>query len=522
MTKSNKEVTILGGGLAGLAAAVVLADQGLHVTLVERKPFLGGRASSYPVPNSHRLSSAPAPDALPASPSNEEQTPPAPANLALIDNCQHVLLRCCTNLLDFYQRLGVDAGIKFFDRYVFLSEQGRLAYLKSSRLPAPFHLLPSFAGFGPLNWKDRLAVAYALFCMLREQHRLEELDCVTMLTWLRRHRQTASAIEKFWRTVLVSALNEDIEVASARYGLKVFLDGLLRHPQAFHMGIPVVPLKKLYTEPCMNFLIARGGKVRLRTGVTGIQVEGSKVAGILLSDGNRLVTDYYVSGLPPDQLLRLLPEELLACSEYFRNLRRFQSSPITSICLWFDRQVTDLDYVALMGHQIQWIFRKCLNPEDAGQQDGEYLALVVSASRKLLTLGLKEIIDLALDDLHSVLPTSRKAQLLHGVVVKEPYATFSCRAGCDAYRMDQQSPLENLFVAGDWTRTGWPPTMEGAVRSSYRCAELILRAEGRAMNLLQPDLPATGFARWLWHVTKFFPFRATSNNDPSTLLRRMG
>jgi squalene-associated FAD-dependent desaturase len=506
---SKKEVTILGGGLAGLAAAVVLSDQGLQVTLVERKPFLGGRASSYPVPNSHRISfpaSAAAPDALPVDPSNEEQMPPAPATLTLIDNCQHVLLRCCTNLLDFYQRLGVDAGIRFFDRYVFLSDQGRLAYLKSSRLPAPFHLLPSFAGFGPLDWKDKLAVAYALFCMLRAQDRLEELDRVTMLSWLRRHRQTARAIENFWRTVLVSALNEDIEVASARYGLKVFLDGLLRHPRAFHMGVPVVPLKKLYTEPCMNFLSARGGKAKLRTSVTRIQVEGSKVVGVLLSDGNRLVTDYYVSGLPPDQLLRLLPEELLAGSEYFRNLRRFQSSPITSICLWFDRQVTDLDYAALLGHQIQWIFRKGLNPGDASQQNGEYLALVVSASRKLLTLGRKEIIDLALNDLHSVLPSSRKAQLLHGVVIKEPHATFSCQAGCDDYRLDQQSPLENLFVAGDWTRTGWPPTMEGAVRSSYRCAELILSAEGRAMDLLQPDLPAMGFSGWLSHLTKFIQF----------------
>src|SRR4030095_5006870 len=130
--KSKKEVTILGGGLAGLAAAVVLSDQGLQVTLVERKPFLGGRASSYPVPNSHRISfpaSAADPDALPADPSSEEQTPPAPVKLTLIDNCQHVLLRCCTNLLDFYKRLGVDAGIRFFDRYVFLSEQGGLAYL---------------------------------------------------------------------------------------------------------------------------------------------------------------------------------------------------------------------------------------------------------------------------------------------------------------------------------------------------------------------------------------------------------
>jgi squalene-associated FAD-dependent desaturase len=503
--KSNREVTILGGGLSGLAAAVVLSDQGLLVTLIERKPFLGGRASSFPVPNSHRLSfpTSAAPVGASVNPSNEEQSP-APAKLTLIDNCQHVLLRCCTNLLDFYQRLGVEDGIRFFDRYVFLTEQGRLAYLKSSLLPAPFHLLPSFAGFDPLNWRDKLAVAYGLFCMLRDQHRLNELDRVTMLAWLRRHRQTEQAIENFWRAVLVSALNEDLEVASARYGLKVFLDGLLRHRHAFHMGVPVVPLKKLYTEPCVGFLTARRGTARLRTSVTRIQVEGSKVVGVLLSDGNRLASDYYVSGLSPDQLLQVLPEEVVASSEYFRKLQRFQSSPITSICLWFDRQVTDLDHAALLGRQIQWIFRKGLSAADDGKQNGQYLALVVSASRKFLTLGRKEIINLALNDLHSVLPSSRKAQLLHGVVIKEPQATFSCQAGCDDYRLDQQSPLENLFVAGDWTRTGWPPTMEGAVRSSYRCAELILRAEGEAMNFLRPDLPPTGLNGVLWHLTKLF------------------
>src|SRR5262249_20804275 len=163
-------------------------------------------------------------------------------------------------------------------------------------------------------------------CMLLEQHHLEELDRVPMLDWLQSHRQTPRAIESFWRTLLVSALNEDIEVASARYGLKVFLDGLLRHPEAFHMGVPAVPLRELYTEPCMSFLGARGGTVKLRTSAIRLEIQSSRVTGILLNDGSRLASDYYVSGLPPDQLLRLLPEESVNGMPYFRNLRRFQSS----------------------------------------------------------------------------------------------------------------------------------------------------------------------------------------------------
>ena len=463
--ESSKHVIIIGGGLAGLSAAVRLAESGFRITLLERRPYLGGRASSYPV-----------------SPSSEE----------LVDNCQHVLLKSCTNLIDFYRRIDSYRNITFFDRIPFLDERARLSFLKGSILPAPLHMLPSFLRFKPLEWKDRFRVMYALSGMLRERQNLQNLDGISMLDWLQKHKQTDRTIEAFWRVVLVSALNEDIEVVSARYGIQAFLDGVLKQKKAFHVGIPSVPLSRLYTEPSLKFLGERNAGIRLRCQVKSIEVHDSLVQRIELKEGAPLAADYYVSSVPPDVLLRLLPESVVNSMEVFGNLRQLQSSPITAVYLWLDRKVTDLEYAALPGRQLQWMFNKSPDRNGASQ-----LGLVVSASRKLLPLGRSEILEQAVRELKEIFPAARQAEVVRGVVIKEPFATFSCRTGSDALRPDQQTPIRNLFVAGDWTRTGWPPTMEGAVRSGYRCAELILTAEGIQKSLMQPDLPPQGVLRFL-------------------------
>jgi zeta-carotene desaturase len=263
------------------------------------------------------------------------------------------------------------------------------------------------------------------------------------------------------------------------------------------MGVPIVPLEKLYTEPCLELITRRGGSVKMRCRATRIDVGGTRVSGVFLSDGSRLTGDYYLSCVPPQTLLSLLPTEVVESSDYFKRMRYFENSPITAVYLWFDRQVTVLENAALLGREIQWIFNKTSDVSKRNQSKGQHLGLVVSASRKLMRMTRNEILNLALRDLQEVLPSSQQVGILQAVVLKEPYATFSCRAGSDKLRPDQQSPLENLFVAGDWTRTGWPPTMEGAVRSSYRCAELILKQEGKQQIFLQADLPAQRLPRWI-------------------------
>jgi squalene-associated FAD-dependent desaturase len=495
---AHKRTIIIGGGLAGLAAAVALAEEGMTVTLLERKPFLGGRASSYPVRNqSQGLSVGDREDQ-----SDDAWSQVHDASPLWVDNCQHVLLKCCTNLLDFYRRLDAQKGVAFSDRIVFLDEHGQQATLTGSRLMAPFHLLPSFLRFTPLRWRDKLAIAYAFCCMLLGWPRLQGLDQMTMLQWLERHRQPSRAIEQFWRTFLVSALNEDIEVASARYGIQVFLEGML---------------SKLYTDPCLKFLGERGCAVHLRSNVTKIETDGVTVQGVVLSDGSRLTGDYYLSAVTPNALTRLLPAEVVERTEYFANLHHLGASPITAIYLWFDREITDLEYAALLGHEMQWIFNKGVALDSGGAWGDHCLGLVISASDKFLPLGRQEILEMALRDVRKVLPAAREAVLLGSVVIKEPFATFSCRAGCDRFRPDQKSPLENFFIAGDWTRTGWPGTMEGAVRSGYRCAELVLQAEGIDRSLIQSDLPAQGLVRWL-----FWFFRLMSGRHDSGPRSSMG
>ena len=486
----KKKVIVLGGGLAGLAAAIILVEREFHVTIIERKPFLGGRASSFPVitANSTRKKNLV---------ENSQYTLIDHRDKgAFIDNCQHVLLKCCTNLLDFYRRIGVGKYIRFVDHYLFQNFQGDKGVIKGSRLPAPFHLLPSFLQFKCLSWKDRLAVVYAFFCMFFEQNKFNRLDQITMLDWLRTHRQSAQAIEVFWRTFLVSALNEDLEKASAKYGVKVCIEGLLKNSNSFQMGVPIVPLEKLYTQPCLKFLKDRGAEVKLRSTVNRIEVIDSKVSGIKLNDGTKLEADYYLSSLPPEALLSVFDKAIVNESRYFSKLRLFHFSPIISIYLWFDKPITDLTYLAVSERKVQWIFNK--TNKNHHSNPNNHLSVVISASRELLSFQKAEILKIVLKDLNEIFPGTQGSQLLNSIVIKEPFATFSCCVGCDQIRLEQKSPLSNLLVAGDWTNTGWPPTMESAVRSSYCCAELILEAEGKSESLLKPDLPPDGISRWLF------------------------
>ena len=218
-----RKVLIAGGGLAGLSAAAALGSAGFEVDLFESRPFLGGRATSY---------------ALPGAAGEEPET---------IDNCQHILLRCCVNLLDFYQRLGVRDRIRFYREFYFLEPGGRISVLRRGRLPAPFHFTGSFCKMRCLSSADKLAIARAFVAIRRERTRRADLERISMLDWLLQKRQTPRAIDRFWRQVLVSAVNEDLERMAAVHGFHVFWRGFLASPDAYEMGVPSVPLGELYS-----------------------------------------------------------------------------------------------------------------------------------------------------------------------------------------------------------------------------------------------------------------------------------
>jgi zeta-carotene desaturase len=419
-----------------------------------------------------------------------------------VDNCQHVTLGCCTNLEDFYRRVGAAGQIRFFDRLLFAAPDGKRGAIASVALPPPLHMAPSFAFFPLLGWADKRAIAQALLAIARSGGHPADLSSdvagenVTMLAWLQKHRQTPRAIRRFWEVILVSALDEELDRIDARYGIDVFWKAFLSTRGGYRVGIPRVPLGELY-EGCRKALAAQGSEVQLRAGVRGFLVVDSRVEGVEREDGSVEAADYYLAAMPQDILPELLPREVVEREPVFLNLRNLRTSPITGVHLWFDRAVMLEPFLTLLDSKTQWVFNKTQLYGGGAKDGGQYLQLVISASYSLASRSRQEIIALCLEELRDVLPKTREAALVKGTVVKEMSATFSPAPGSDRWRPAQKSPLSGLFLAGDWTLTGWPSTMEGAVRSGYLAAEAILSDAGMPRKLLQPDLRAEGFAR-LW------------------------
>jgi len=438
----NPSVAIVGGGLAGLAASVALGSAGYSVTLLEARPFLGGRATSYPLNTAEDTSTT-------------------------IDNCQHVLLRCCTNLIDFYRRLGVAGNVHFYREFYWIEPGGRTSVMKRGLLPAPLHFTESFARLKFLSVGDKVSVANGLLSVKYEYGKRADLEQMTMLDWLREKRQTPRVIERFWRQVLVSAINEDLDRTAAVHGLQVFYLGFLAKADSYEMGIPDVPLADLYSENA--WAEYPEVKIRERSAVQQAVMENGRVSKLTTASG-AITADSYILALPFERLGTIAPELDL-------NLSSFTHSPITGIHLWFDRPITDLPHATLLDRTIQWMFNK---------KEGKYIQLVVSASRSLMQMSREDIIALALKELQEFFPAVKEAQLDHAHVIKEVRATFSAAPNLEQHRPVSTTTIPNLFLAGDWTRSGWPATMEGAVRSGYLAAEAVTKSLGTPQRFLKP------------------------------------
>ena len=451
---SENRVAVIGGGLAGLASAAALAPRGFRVTLVEARHRLGGRASSFT----------------------------DPATGQLVDACQHVSMGCCTNLAHFCRLVGVAHYLAPQPRLFFVTPDGRRSVFKADPWPAPFHLGRALLGAHYLNPAEKLRVAWGLLALVRERPDADP----PLLGWLLAHRQTTRTIDLFWTVVLVSALNESVDRLGLKYARKVFVDGFLRHRDGFVVHVPTVPLGKLYGGELRTFLARHGVEVRENAAVrklTPANAPGQpEIASLEFRDGTALDADWYVLAVPFGRVLDLLPDEL-ALDSYFGNIRNLEASPITSVHLWHDRPVLPLPHAVLLGGSGQWAFNR------GEVAPGEfYTQVVVSAARDIRGLGRDEIQRRILDELARAFPIGRGAKLVRARVVTEHAATFSAVPGVDRWRPPQASPVRNLVLAGDWTATGWPATMEGAVRSGYLAAEAILARCGRPERLVQPDL----------------------------------
>lgn len=458
-------VVVVGGGLAGLAAALAAQDMGLRVTLIESRPRLGGRASSFPDPKSG----------------------------ALADNGQHIALGCCTNFADFCRRIGVNkAGFRLPRAIRFLMPDGRAGLLKFRRLPAPFHLAPSFLGLPFLTVGDKLRIARGASALLRD---FDPREGESFADWLIRHGQTVRTLSLFWGPVLISALNEQLDRLDPLVARKVIVEGLLAARDAGRPVIPDLPLQTLLGDPAGVRFVERGGELRLTAGVRSVELDDELgLQGIRLRDGSFVPADFVVLAVPWYRVEDLLGAKAFAACKTLGGLARLDSAPIVGVHLWFDRPVWPSDHAVTPGRLVHWVFKE-RQPEGA---TGDYLKLVISAARDLGEWDRGQVEAMVLEDLAGMEPRIREAKVVACRVVTEHRATFVPDPGASSARPPQRTAIDGLMLAGDWTATGWPATMEGAIRGGYLAAEEVARDLGRPVRFLQPELRADWLARALF------------------------
>jgi squalene-associated FAD-dependent desaturase len=359
-----------------------------------------------------------------------------------------------------------------------MTADGRVSRMMAGPWPAPFHLVASFLRAHYLTPAEKARIAWGLARL-----RLAKGDGdPPFADWLARHRQTPRTVERFWGLVLTSALNESPERVGLRYARKVFVDGFLRHRRGFEVELPCVPLGSLYGEELRRWFRIRNVELRLNQAVRAICVEQGAVDSVQMRQGEVLRADYYVAALPFDRLLDLLPPGIVDEHACFAQLRQLETSPITSVHLWYSRPIVALPHVVLVSSLGQWVFNR------GEVAPGEhYVQVVVSAARQFRGMTTEEVLQAVSAEMEQLFPPAAGA-LLRGRVVTEHAATFSAVPGVDRLRPPQGSPLRNLLLAGDWTATGWPATMEGAVRSGYLAAEALLSRAGKPAGILRPDL----------------------------------
>jgi squalene-associated FAD-dependent desaturase len=448
---SDRRIAVVGGGLAGIAAALSCADAGAQVTLVEVRPRLGGAAYSFER------------DGL------------------ILDNGQHVFLRCCTAYRALLDRLGTASATTLQPRLSIpvLAPGGRVEWLRRSSLPAPLHLTGALARYGHLSVRERASASRAALALSSLDPEDAALDARTFGDWLAERGQSPGAVEGLWNLIALPTLNVDAREASLAMAAFVFQTGLLNDSAAGDVGYARLPLSAIHGEPSARALRSAG--VDVRTGWRAERVEAlpSGELGVIGADES-LESDAIVVALPHARAGAVLPDGAL---EDPAGLERLGSSPIVNLHVVYDRRVTDFDFAAAVRSPVQWLFDRT---RESGLADGQHLAISLSGADREAQMSRDELRDRFLPALGELLPRARDARVERFEVVREHNATFRSVPGTRRLRPAQHTPIPGLAIAGAWTATGWPATMEGAVRSGLAAAREALHS--------RPTAPLAGVA----------------------------
>ncbi len=444
--RSTYDVIIVGGGLSGLNAAVSLASKGKRILLLEQRQYLGGRTHSF----------------------TDETTGD------VVDNGQHLMMGCYKETRLYLQTVGSEhlASLQPSLRIDFVDPAKGSSTLESSPLPAPFHVLAGLlrlTHLSPLNRLRILRVGKELLRTSTEKERL--LDSLTVDEWLTGLGQTEESKNYLWNTIAIGTLNDHPKKVSALLFFRVLRAAFMGTREDSCLLIPKVGLSTLLVNPAVDFLSKHPGEIRTGTRVHTMTVDHDRVRNLHTAAGDVFEAEFFVLAAPYFDLPMMLPDDLIVPS-----LPLFISTPIVSINLWFDREVFEKEFTAVLNSTIQWIFNRtriCTSRHsDTGKT--QHLSLVISGAEDFVEFDKESIVQIAMNDLRRILSRVNDATLVHSLVVKEKRATFSPRPGMELVRPDTRTKLQNLFLAGDWTNTGYPATIEGAVISGRKAAEAVL------------------------------------------------
>ncbi|MFN2421052.1 MAG: hydroxysqualene dehydroxylase HpnE [Gemmatimonadota bacterium] len=448
--RGHAPVVVVGGGLAGIAAALTLARAGRRVVLCERRPFLGGRAFSFADPDTG----------------------------AVIDNGQHVLVGACARLRALFSAIGAPLNAFVRQRRLevaILDEAGRRAVVRSPPLPAPLHVLPSLLAYRHLDRAERRVTARAMRALVSARgHARAALDPIPLGGWLETRGVSARAVDRFWEPLVRPALNIPARQANTPLAAFFFEQTVWRGRAGGALWLPATGLSDAIGNPAALALARAGVELKLGARVRRIACEGNRVGGVELAEGETIESEDVVAAVPPTALAEIAPRAALPA-----HVGDLGASPIVNVFLWYDRPVLDLAFAGTLDPDLQWVFdrERLLGHEAAG---GHGVGISLSAADSVLDLPKETIAERTDEALARVFPTRLAARRVRFAVVKEPRATFLAGAGLRGRRpAADEAPAHGLWLAGDWTDTGWPATMEGAVQSGESAAGAVLTGSSR-------------------------------------------